>query len=268
MPYFNNLGYQCPAQVDEADFLQVLPTPEGRKYAIASSAPKTTEELARAWKESDLFHELASKMRHGPKVATDLEKAIDVKPVFEERVWPKDVLEKHPQGFWFYFVLCVKRQMTIVTRDSTFAKSRIGQSLLVGAISGSLFSNIETTDITTMNGFLFNTMLFGALGSFALLPIVYEQKAVFYKQADALFFPTSAYTLAQAVSMFPLQILENMVYITIVYWSAGLSSEYNGSRFLTFILLSFAFSNSIAQLFRLIAAVLPDARSAMPFAGK
>lgn len=110
-------------------------------------------------------------------------------------------------------------------------------------------------------------MLFGALGNFSILPIVFEQKKVFYKQTDALFFPTSAFTLAQSICLFPLTLLEQILYITIVYWTAGLSATENGSRFLSFLVLSLACVMCIGQMFRLIGAVVPEQRLALPFAG-
>jgi hypothetical protein len=106
------------------------------------------------------------------------------------KIWYPDQLEYYPEKFWYYFQLCLDREVKVLLRDSTFLRARIGQNLLVGAIVGSLFSNIPTTDVSTMNGFLLNTLLFCALSAFAILPIVYAQKAVFYKQKRSTVFPT------------------------------------------------------------------------------
>jgi hypothetical protein len=57
---------------------------------------------------------------------------------------------------------------------------------------------VQTSDYTTMNGFLFFSCLNCALGSFSMMPVVFAQKEVYYKQADALFLPTAAFTLSQA----------------------------------------------------------------------
>ena len=37
-------------------------------------------------------------------------------------------------------------------------------------------------------------------------------QAVYYKHADALFFPTSAFVLAQTLVLFPLQMLETIIF--------------------------------------------------------
>ncbi len=261
MDYFKSLGYACPPLVDEADFLQELPCPEGRRFITTPGAPHSSVELADAWKKSSLFQKLLSEMRY-----PTLEDA-ETMSKSNQKLWYGDQLERFAGSFSYYFELLLDRQFKIVVRDATFLKARIGQVLLVGAISGSLFSNLELTDVSTKNGFLFNTLLFTALGSFAILPLVYAQKAVYYKQKDSLFYPTSAFCLAQSISLFPLQVVEAVLYITIVYWSAGLAEDFRGSRFLTFILISLMFSMTIGQLFRLIAALVPDMRRALPISG-
>eukprot|EP00981_Chlorochromonas_danica_P012641 scaffold5237_cov170-Ochromonas_danica.AAC.17 len=232
--YFEGLGYFCPGNMDEADFLQELPTPEGRRFIKTPNAPHRAEDLAKAWKSSELFQQLLAEMRYpSAEDARVLSGA-------NEKLWHLDFTEKYPASFWFYFKLCFIRQFKVVFRDSVYLKARIGQNLIMGAITGSLFNNISKNDVNTMNGFLFNTILFNAMGGFDILPIIFDQKAVYYKHRDALFFPSVAFTFAQTITMLPVQIVENIVYVTIIYWSAGLSADYNGSRFLTYIVISLA----------------------------
>lgn len=247
--------------MDEADFLQELPTPEGRRFISRPDAPTSPTELVTAWKRSELYKQLIAEMRYP---SLEDAKALEASNM---KVWYLESTQKFAASFMFYLKMCADRQFKVITRDSAFAKARIGQSLIVGAISGSLFNNISPKDITTINGFLFNTLLFGALGSFAMFPIIYQQKAVFYKQKDSLMFPTAAYTLAQAAAYLPLQLLETILYLMIVYWSAGMSADHNGSRFLTFIVVDLMFTMVISQLFRLVGACVRNADSAMPVAG-
>jgi len=264
LPYFASLGYICPDQMDEADFLQELPTTEGRRFVKVRPRiiPHTSVALATAWKSSKMYATMLAGMKYAS--GSDAERRSTTNP----KQWFPDQLEYYASdSMWFYLKLNVIRQAKILLRDETFLGARVGQVLLVGAIAGSLFSNIATDDVSTMNGFLFNTLLFSALGSFALLPILFAQKAVFYKMKDELFFPTWTFALSQTLSLIPLQLLESILYTTIVYWSAGLSDEYNGSRFLTFILISFMFSMCIAQLFRFISAILASPSAALPLAG-
>jgi hypothetical protein len=141
------------------------------------------------------------------------------------------------------------------------------QSLVVGGIAGSLFADIPVEDSNTMSGILFFAALFGALSAMSMIPIIMDQRAVFYKHSRALFFPTPAYVLAQTVVMYPLQILETLAFTTIVYWSVGLTADVHGSRYFTFMFVVFVFSLCVSQYFRLIASVVAAPTIAQTGAG-
>eukprot|EP01040_Poterioochromonas_malhamensis_P027282 gene27282-biopygen10865 len=115
-----------------------------------------------------------------------------------------------------------------------------------------------------MRGFLFNCVLIAALNNFSTLPIIYDQKRIYYKQKDSLFFPTLAFTVSQALSFLPLQIIETFIYVSVVYWSAGLSANDNSSRFFTFILLRFMFGLVFSQHYRLVSSLIPEMDGAFP----
>lgn len=261
MSYFRSLGYECPDDVDEADFLQELPTPQGKRFIVKPGAPHKPLELVNAWQSSELYRQLLADMR--------CSSAEEAKKMSAEnnKVWYADYLEMYPQTFWYYFKLCLVREFHVVVRDPAFFTARFVQSLFMGAIAGSLFNNIGKTETSTMNGFLFNTMLFSALGSFSILPVIYNQKAVFYKQKDAYFFPTLAYVFTQNIALFPLQLAECIGYGVIVYWSAGLAEDFHGSRFLTYLALCLNFSVFMGQFFRFLSCCIEEMKTTIPISG-
>jgi ABC-type multidrug transport system permease subunit len=181
--------------------------------------------------------------------------------------WPSFLRDTYPGTFYYHFSLTLARQMKLTMRDKAFIFSRIFQNLLVGIIAGTLFVKIKTTDTGTMAGFLFYVCLFSVLTSFAIIPLSFAQKAVYYKHQDALFYPTSAFVLSQTIVLYPLQIVECFLFDSLMYWIAGCASDENGSRFFTFILLTLVFAINIAQFFRLIATVMPDVGSAGSMCG-
>eukprot|EP00981_Chlorochromonas_danica_P016272 scaffold16442_cov517-Ochromonas_danica.AAC.1 len=69
------------------------------------------------------------------------------------------------------------------------------------------------------------------------------------------------------LAFLPLQIIEAILYVSIVYWSADLSAQENGSRFLTNVVISIAFGVCFSQIFRLIAALMPTMNAALPLCG-
>ena len=54
LPYFASIGYECPATVDIADFLQVLPTPDGKLYMKAHEPLTYKEALVADGTTSDV----------------------------------------------------------------------------------------------------------------------------------------------------------------------------------------------------------------------
>eukprot|EP00596_Hydrurales_sp_CCMP1899_P009770 CAMPEP_0119035166 /NCGR_PEP_ID=MMETSP1177-20130426/2120_1 /TAXON_ID=2985 /ORGANISM="Ochromonas sp, Strain CCMP1899" /LENGTH=1167 /DNA_ID=CAMNT_0006993119 /DNA_START=471 /DNA_END=3971 /DNA_ORIENTATION=+ len=181
--------------------------------------------------------------------------------------WPQYYRERFAGTWWFHFKYTLQRQVKLTLRDQIFIFARLAQCVLVGAIAGSLFSNIPAENTNSISGFLFYVILFNAFASFAMIPMCFDQKAVYYKQADSFFVPTSAFVLAQALVLYPLHIIETIIFGTIMYWAAGLPSDENGSRFLAFLLLCFTFAVACAQLFRLFAVIMPDVQTAFPLAG-
>ena len=107
---------------------------------------------------------------------TQQEQEIQQVEVRKRNNWPTHYKEKYPGTFFYHLNLTLVRQFKLTSRDTTFIKSRVGQCVLVGAIAGSLFSNLAVTDTTTRAGFLFYVVLFNAFSSFAMIPICYEQK--------------------------------------------------------------------------------------------
>ncbi|CAM9211888.1 unnamed protein product [Ectocarpus fasciculatus] len=257
LPYFESLGFVCPVHIDVADFLQELPTAEGRRFitdAKKDTCPRGTSALVEAFKDSSTFKEMV--------VAMD-ESILK----YKNYQWHHHVIETYAAP-WFESVrLCLERQKKLTVRDTAFLKGRGMQAVIIASITGSLFNNVEETDVNTMGGVLFFSVLFCALASMAMLPIIFEQRNIFYKHSKAMFFPTSAFVISQTLVFLPVQILEAVIFSIITYWSVGLSDDDNGGRFLVFILCVLSFSLCATQLFRLVASFTPNPVTAQPLAG-
>ena len=245
--------------MDVADFLQELPTPDGQRFTVGNTTttggvpPVGTHALVHAWKASTMYSAMVEEMDEQIKQSTGK--------------WPAVFSEYYPCSFWESFTLCLDRQMKLTLRDTAFLKGRAVQSVVVAGIVGSLFSNLDVEDANAMSGILYFCGMFGAVSAMATLPMIFEQRDVFYKHSRSLFFPTPAFVLAQTVVMYPIQILETISFTTIVYWSVGLSADDNGGRFFTFMFVVFMFSLCVSQFFRLVASNVASSTIAQTLAG-
>lgn len=234
---------------------------------VALGAPGSASPCA-----PEYMNEKENHSNHSPRPSTQAPNAYTdtviknaTHPCMQIQEWPADLKEYYPGTWYYHFRLTLFRQYLITVRDKSFIFARLFQNVFIGGIAGSLFSNIATENIQSMMGFLFFGSLYGALAAFAMIPGIFAQKGVYTKQADALFFPTGAFTLSQAVVFYPLQILECIIFGSIMYWAAGLSAE--AGRFLGYLLINLTSSLCITQLFRTMAYSLPNQELTMPISG-
>eukprot|EP01034_Spumella_vulgaris_P025560 gene25560-biopygen22067 len=260
LEYFNNLGYHCPEMMDVADFLQEIPTPDGRRFAAdkttitGATPPFGTKALVKAWKESELFKEML--------VAMD-EEVLSA----STKSWPAVYKEQYAASTWFMFKHCLERETRLLMRNKPFLTARIGQSLGVSILAGTLFNNLATDDVVSLNSMLFYSVVFGALCALSLIPISFELRAVFYKHSKTLFYPTWIGVVTQAVMFYPLLIVETIISSTILYWSVGMSDDDHGSRYFSFMFVLFLFLLASTQYFQLLASSVSSNLMAQPLAG-
>ena len=189
LDYFQDLGFHCPEMMDVADFLQEVPTADGKRFTIGRftksgcAPPLGTTALVNAWKSSDLFRAMMEEM--------------DTQVNESAGKWPAELSERYPSSYWFALTHCIEREAKLLSRNTPFLLGRCMQSVMVGVISGTLFVDLDVEDSNSMNGILFFSAMFAAFSAMSMLPIMYEQRNVFYKHSKSLFFPTSAYVLAQ-----------------------------------------------------------------------
>ena len=220
LTHFTSIGYTCPTNMDLADFLQIIPTPEGIFYITdpdkRSAAINFVHYLVMSWKESEYFQnqlvnvEKFSTNRSETNVDPETGLVTPVKPF-----WFKELTEVYPGTYWYHLKLIFQRAFTVYKRDKSFIYARLFQNMFIGAVVGSLFEGISVTEVQSMNGFIFFTALYGAFTGFSLLPGVFEQKAVYYKHSASLFYPASSFILSQALVLVPQVLVETIIFCTI-----------------------------------------------------
>ena len=132
--YFASLGYQQPATMDVADFLQSVTTPDGNMMFDAENSPNAThysaEEFAHAFKSSaqykKILAEQVSPLKSNWKNSQlnsinedDEEKAQQSSGTVGESL-PSDIKRQYINSFWTNTSLNVKRHLTLLKRDKEF----------------------------------------------------------------------------------------------------------------------------------------------------
>jgi len=144
LSYFTSIGYICPANMDLADFLQIIATPEGLAYINdpdkRSSAVNFVDYLVMSWKASEYFQKQLENVEKFS--ANRSETNVDPETGLVTQVktfWFKELTEMYPGTYWYHLRLTFERAFTVYKRDKSFIYARLFQNIFIGAVVGSLF---------------------------------------------------------------------------------------------------------------------------------
>ena len=180
--YFIDLGFECPERQTTADFLTAVTDPNERRFrpGFEKSAPKTAEELERAFRESSHFQANLDDVAAYKRTLADSDYANTKQ--FEGAVQEaksKHVSEKSPFTVPFYrqVLACTKREAWLLFADKPTLWTKLFIIISNGLIVGSLFyGQPETTEgAFTRGGAVFFSILF--LGTLSL-STTHQQVAV------------------------------------------------------------------------------------------
>jgi ABC-type multidrug transport system ATPase subunit len=203
--YFANLGYHAPLHMDVADFLQMLATPDAVKLYDpprdeSRTRPYTASELAKLFRQS----------KHGVRILAELnnphsqvwKSGRDVRHKTEAAlIDDKRFQEKYANSFHRSVWLNLNRNLTIWYRDKRPLIANAVKNIIMGISVGGVF--FQTDDVVSILGVLFQGMLFIMLGAMTSAPAFVDERAIYYKLADAKFFSAYPFIVGKAVSKLP-----------------------------------------------------------------
>ncbi|KDO26430.1 hypothetical protein SPRG_08233 [Saprolegnia parasitica CBS 223.65] len=216
--YFEGLGFHCPPRRDIADFLLDLGTDQQRLYQTGTSAnvPRAAHEYASSFRRSPIYQDMVNYV-NGPTDGN-----------FYERPFPK-----FRQSFCASTGTVVKRQMTLMVRNTAFLKGRFMMVLIMGLLYGLTFYQMDTSIAQVVVGMIFSAIMFVAIGQASQVNTFFASRAIFYKQRGANFYRTASYVLSTSLAQMPFAIGESVVFGSLVYWLTGFVNDI--SAFVVFL---------------------------------
>jgi len=209
--YFARLGYKAPRHMDIGDFLQIISTPDGSNLynpppdvAELRPRPYSLNELADEFRKSQLGNRIKLNLRRphshvwGSSYGS-AEIAGDV--AAPEYVDDRHYKFKYQNNFAVCFWLNLKRQVTLWRRDRRVVITNAVKNFIMGISVGGVF--YQNTDVTSILGVLFQSMLFVMLGGMVSAPAFVDERLIYYKQNDANYFGAFSFVFAKAVSRLP-----------------------------------------------------------------
>ena len=270
--YFVDLGFHCPERQTTADFLTAVTDPLERHFrqGYEDKAPKTAEELERAYQNSEAYQNVLRDVQRYEDYLKESD-FVDAKE-FEEAVHEgksKRVRNKsnYTVPFWKQVYACFLREFWLLMGDTKTLYTKFFIIISIALIVGSLFYGQpqDTAGAFSRGGTLFFSIVFlGWLQLTELMKAV-SGRVVMDRQREYAFYTKSAVTLARVLLDLPFILTMVIPFTIIVYFLTQL--DVSVSKF--FIYALFVYTNTIVltALYRMFAALSPTIDDAVRFAG-
>ncbi|CAK4683438.1 unnamed protein product [Aphanomyces euteiches] len=253
LSYFESLGFRRPPYRDLADFLLDLGTAQQDQYVVPSNLPppRLPSDYAALFQQSPYYHSTLSYINRplADNLLADATNHMTTTPEFYN-------------SFYANVMYLVKRQLTVMGRDCAFLISSIVLTLTMALLYASSFYQMDPQQPQVVIGVIFQSLLFFITSQIPKLPIILENRKIFYKQRDANMFSTLSYVVAHSLSHIPFAVVETLVFGNIMYWMAGF--VHDALAYVTFTGVLLVVSFVMSAWFFVIGCVSSNLNIAQP----
>lgn len=209
--YFIDLGFDCPERQTTADFLTAVTDATERQFrdGYEAQAPKTPEELEKAFRQSDTYKcNLAEIDAYEKELKeTDYANAKEFAGAVRESK-SKTVRKKSPftVSFIRQVLACTQREFWLTWGDKTTLYTKFFIIISNALIVGSLFygQSLDTSGAFSRGGSLFFSILFLGWLQLSELMKAVSGRDVVKRHEDFAFYHPSAVSIARVLQDFPL----------------------------------------------------------------
>lgn len=218
LPFFDSLGFVCPAEKGEADFLQEVTTLGdqvlywGGEKGTYQFVPE--RDIAAAYRQTE----------YGAAFLKELDMPAEQEAEGHEEL----ATHTYGQGHWTLFVANMARQKKLFLRNDAFIIIRIAQCIVMGFAVGTLFLNQGKDTLYDAQMFMsvsFFSIMTQLVVSFAAPGLLIERLPVYYKQRDAGFYPAFCFALPEILMQVPLIFTEACIWTLMVYFMVGFATS-------------------------------------------
>lgn len=209
--YFLDLGFHCPERQTTADFLTAVTDPTERQFreGFEHRAPKTPEDLEKAFRNSQVYQKLMRDIAQYEEElrSSDYNDAKDFEGAVHESK-SKTVSKKSPftVSFIRQVLACTKREFWLTWGDKTTLYTKFFVIISNALIVGSLFygQSLDTSGAFSRGGSAFFSILFLGWLQLSELMKAVSGREVVKRHKEYAFYRPSAVSLARVVQDFPL----------------------------------------------------------------
>ncbi|KAI9830727.1 MAG: hypothetical protein M1819_005391 [Sarea resinae] len=256
--YFTDMGFHCPDRQTTADFLTSLTNPIERviEPGFETKVPRTSEEFAARWKESEarqqLLREIESFDREFPVGGEQLERFRESRKATQaSRMRPKS---PYTISIPMQIKLCMKRGFQRLLGDMTFFYTTVFGNTVMALIVGSVFYDLPNSSSVfySKGALIFFAILFAAMSSALEILTLYAQRGIVEKHSKYALYHPFCEAISSMIVDLPAKIITQVAFNLVLYFLTNLRRE--PGNFFFYFLTSFILCLAMSSIFRTIAA--------------
>jgi len=152
-----------------------------------------------------------------------------------------------------------KRSWLAQVRRISNIRTRLMRSIFLGVVLGTLFVQMDNDQENIYNrvSILFFSLMFGGMSGMSSIPIVNEERGVFYREQSSGMYRIWIYILAFVITDLPWVFLSAVLYTIPCYFISGLNLGTSGAPFFYHTFVSFTTYLNFSLLAMTFAVVFP-----------
>ncbi|XP_023321334.1 protein white [Eurytemora carolleeae] len=229
--FFTRCGFPCPWNYNPADhFLDVLAVHHKRELL----AEKDINKICSAFEECTEYLNSLNIM-----IAMEPSEFQEEQSVYQE--------PNLYQATWFMQLIALLWRNTLIfKRDPKLFTAKILQTLLVALMFGAIYydQKLDKFGIMNINGALFVSVInLSFMNLYPIMTIFSTEIPVFLREHHNGLYRVDTYFIAKQVVMFPLFVIQPVLFMSILYWLAGLHPDLN--RFFSSIYITILLTQDV-----------------------
>ncbi|GAD98247.1 ABC transporter [Paecilomyces variotii No. 5] len=256
--FFTTMGYECPERQTTADFLTSLTSPSERivKKGYENLVPRTPDEFAAAWKNSDAYAKLMKEIdeyeQAYPIGGESYQKFVEARRAQQAK--SQRIKSPYTISVYEQVKLCVWRGFLRLKGDASLTLTQLIGNSIMALIIGSVFYNLkkDTSSFYARGALLFFAVLLNAFSSALEILTLYAQRPIVEKHARYALYHPFAEAIASMLCDVPYKLLNATTFNITLYFLTDLRRE--PGAFFIFYLFSIVTTFAMSMIFRTIAA--------------
>ncbi|WRT64451.1 uncharacterized protein IL334_001383 [Kwoniella shivajii] len=258
-PFFEDMGFECPAQQTTPDFLTSLTSPSERKArpGFENRVPNTPKEFVHRWKQSAAYDKLREDIalfnQQHPVGGQNYEDFVISRRAQQSK--RTRASSPYTLSYGQQVKLCVARGFWRLRADPSLTYTQLFGNFVMGLIISSVFYNLQdTTDSFYQRGsLLFFAVLLNAFGAALEILTLYAQRPIVEKHARYAFYHPSAEAFASMLVDMPYKVLNAIFFNLVLYFMTNLRRA--PGPFFFYLMINFFATLTMSMIFRTIGSV-------------